>query len=310
MAYLKKNLFCLLVTVLSSLVAYGQDNPKVDRLCDKGDEYLYSDDNADSSTKNLHKAIDFYNKALAIDANNYRALCNRGIAYRYLGKSEDASKDLNRAIDLHPELYYAYYHKSLLLRDDGLYEQALENALSTYTGDPDIDLFTLRNIGDLYDELGAYDSAYQYFSMALDLKPKTVDILLLRSITSLKSGWYDRTITDCNKILSFDASVLSAYNQRGQAYHHLEQYDQAIANFKKAISIMSKNKSASLDSVKTSYCHNNLANSYFAKAETEKACTHWQKALDFGYTYEPEFLKLYKIEDPQVLMDKNCKSDQ
>ena len=55
------------------------------------------------------------------------------------------------------------------------------------------------------------------------------------------------------------------------------------------------------------YTYNNCANAMFAIDDKAGACEWWQKALDKGYVYRPEWKEQYDIDDPVELIKKHCK---
>jgi tetratricopeptide (TPR) repeat protein len=54
------------------------------------------------TNREKEKALEYYNKALSLDYNEFWVRYNRGSLYFRLGKIDDAKKDLLRAIDLNP----------------------------------------------------------------------------------------------------------------------------------------------------------------------------------------------------------------
>lgn len=50
----------------------------------------------------FHEALDYCNRALAENENNWRALCNRALIYTRLGRFDEADTDLDKAEALAP----------------------------------------------------------------------------------------------------------------------------------------------------------------------------------------------------------------
>ena len=80
-----------------------------------------------------------------------------------------------------------------------------------------------------------------------------------------KNGDYVTAISMYNKVEKLDAAILTsinAYNNTGNCYAVLKQYDKAIENYKKALAFDPTNKSA-LQNIAITY--NNLGQSDKAK---------------------------------------------
>ena len=59
------------------------------------------------------RAIEDYNKAIALDQNDAKAYYNRGVAYDGKGQYDGAIEDYNKAIALDPNLADAYNNRGL-----------------------------------------------------------------------------------------------------------------------------------------------------------------------------------------------------
>ena len=94
----------------------------------------------------------------------------------------------------------------------------------------------------------------------------------------------DQAINNYSKAIKINPKFAKAYNNRGIAYIWKKQYDLAIADFNKAIELDPKNGKA----------YNNRAIVYSYQGETDKARQDLQKAQSLGIAVNPDFLK--KIE--------------
>lgn len=95
----------------------------------------------------------------------------------------------------------------------------------------------------------------------------------------------DQAIDNYSKAIKIDPKFAKAYNNRGAAYILKKQYDLAIADFTKAIELDPKNGKA----------YHNRAIVYSYQGETDKALQDLQKARRLGIAVNPDFLK--KIEE-------------
>jgi tetratricopeptide (TPR) repeat protein len=91
----------------------------------------------------------------------------------------------------------------------------------------------------------------------------------------------DQAIDNYSKAIKINPKFAKAYNNRGIAYIWKKQYDLAIADFSKAIELDPQNGKA----------YNNRAIVYSYQGETDKARQDLQKAQSLGIAVNPDFLK-------------------
>jgi tetratricopeptide (TPR) repeat protein len=95
----------------------------------------------------------------------------------------------------------------------------------------------------------------------------------------------DQAIDNYSKAIKIDPKFAKAYNNRGIAYSWKKQYDLAIADFSKAIELDPKNGKA----------YNNRAIVYSYQGATDKARQDLHKAQSLGIAVNPDFVK--RIEE-------------
>jgi len=71
-------------------------------------------------------SIEIFEKILKLDASNYRAIYNIGLAFYNLGKTEEALNSFNRALAINPDYAYCYYNIGLIHESVNNLEKALE----------------------------------------------------------------------------------------------------------------------------------------------------------------------------------------
>ena len=91
----------------------------------------------------------------------------------------------------------------------------------------------------------------------------------------------DQAIDNYSKAIKINPKFAKAYNNRGIAYILKKQYDLSIADFSKAIELDPQNGKA----------YNNRAIVYSYQGENDKARQDLQKAQSLGIAVNPDFLK-------------------
>ncbi len=111
--------FCFLILLIFSGILTAQDmKPEAGKLYNEGNQFL--------KQGNYDKAVDSYNKSLAIE-KDYRTYYQIGIAYKYLSKLDDAENSLQAALKLKPDFYLAYNALGGIYYAQGKFDKAVES---------------------------------------------------------------------------------------------------------------------------------------------------------------------------------------
>jgi tetratricopeptide (TPR) repeat protein len=78
------------------------------------------------SIKDYARSIEYYDKALAVDAENLSALNNKGTSLNYLGRYTEAIKYLDKVLAINPKHDNALNNKGSSLNNLGRYKEAIE----------------------------------------------------------------------------------------------------------------------------------------------------------------------------------------
>ena len=103
--------------------------------------------------ENYNSAIKLYNEALQLNPNLWYAYNNRGLAYDYLGQYERAIQDFSNAIALNHDDNTAYINRGGLYEELGNYNQAIQDFNKAILINPK-DSQAYTNRGSVYHLLG------------------------------------------------------------------------------------------------------------------------------------------------------------
>ena len=98
------------------MVSCGPDSEKSKIYLEKGIDYLY--------TSQFDEALEFFDKAIKSDPNNYEAYYYRGCVYSNNFNNEQAFKDWNKAIELKEDYPNPYFNIGLIYRRQNDYSMA------------------------------------------------------------------------------------------------------------------------------------------------------------------------------------------
>jgi tetratricopeptide (TPR) repeat protein len=147
----------------------------------------------------LDQAINYFNKAIQIDANHAQAYFQRGITHSLQGEPEKAIFDYTQTIKKHPDHVNAYYNRGLIRgRDLGDYQRALAdfNQVIRLTSE---DAGAYANRGNIYFALNQYKKAIQDYTQAIKINSNSGDAYYTRGLAYGKLGHFENAAQDCQK---------------------------------------------------------------------------------------------------------------
>eukprot|EP01101_Sappina_pedata_P006941 TRINITY_DN3569_c0_g1_i1.p1 TRINITY_DN3569_c0_g1~~TRINITY_DN3569_c0_g1_i1.p1 ORF type:complete len:280 (+),score=108.38 TRINITY_DN3569_c0_g1_i1:49-840(+) len=228
-------------------------------------------------SKKYKDAIEYYNKAIKLDANDCTFYSNRCVAYLATQELPLALNDAESAIRLCPNWPKAYYRKGTVLMAMSKWEEAkaaLQVGLQYEPGCPDLvkkiqeidakiappqaqaaqkpaassAAQKVKEDGNAHYKDGRYDQAISCYTRAIELAQSDSEKAAYysnRSAAQMQLQMYREVIEDCKLCLEIEEANVKALIRRAMAYEQLEIYKLARADFQKAISLDPSAKQAS-----------------------------------------------------------------
>lgn len=148
------------------------------------------------------KALEYQNKAIALDPDNERAYNNRGRVYLYK-------------------------------EDFGVAEADFAKALSLKGDEP----IFFNNHGTAFYDLAKYAEAIQEYSRAIQLNPTESEYVNNRGDCWYSTGEYEKAIADYTRAIELNPSNYLPYYNRAICYSDQEEYATAIIDYSKAVEL-------------------------------------------------------------------------
>lgn len=189
------------------------------------------------------EALLFYDRALQISPADATALCNKGVALDNLGKTDEALACYEEALRLNPLLAEAWTNKGIIL--DAL--RRTQESLACYEKAIEVNpryIDAWMNRGATLASTGRLTEALESFDTALEISPEFAGGWLTRGAALLELGLPAEALTSFNRSLSLDENLTESWNGKGTALALLEQYDKALRCFQRAIELMPQNVDA------------------------------------------------------------------
>lgn len=150
--------------------------------------------------KNYNEALEYFNKAIALNTIDHEAYNNRGNVYF----------DMNM-----PQLSIRDYRQSLILKPD--YFPALDNMAAQYA------------------VMGKFDSALFYENQALKIKPDYKVAYSNRALIYMQLNQYEAAIRDWQSFLEYEPDAADVYNTIGFCYQSMNRFQESLTYINKAI---------------------------------------------------------------------------
>jgi serine/threonine-protein kinase len=138
--------------------------------------------------------------------------------------------DLERAIDLAPDLAEARQMRGDLYFWMGEYDLAVSDLTQAIEAAPD-DIYTWSLLGDVFYMLGEYQQAIDSYDQALELEPADLELYYHRAATYLEMGDLDAALQDFDKVLLLEPEHSGAHYGRGRVHGAAGRYEEAIVEF-------------------------------------------------------------------------------
>src|SRR5690625_1140541 len=189
---------------------------------------------ADNILRRLSGCSKLINSRAVTDARLGEAYRNRGMALFSLGETERAIQDFDRALAIITDDAALYFARGTARQHLGDHEGALGDLKQSVALDPG-NAASHGNLGIAWERLGEDHKALEAYDRSLEIEPVSAIILNNRGNVLARMGKRRQAIADFNRALRLDPSYASAYYNRagefcleGEPVHAVAEYLDAI----------------------------------------------------------------------------------
>lgn len=165
-------------------------------------------------------AIDLFNKALQRKLPRHQvalAYLNRGTAYGFKSRFDEAIRDYTEAIRLNPQSAEAYAGRGYSYQHKGELEKAIVDLSEAIRRDPNA-AAAYYNRGLIFSEKGETDRALADFDEAVRCDPDNANPLVARGLCYLAKNDWDRALANFDGAIMIDPNNARAYEERANIY--------------------------------------------------------------------------------------------
>jgi tetratricopeptide (TPR) repeat protein len=239
----------------------------------------------------LDGAIADLNEAIRLDPELAEAYCDRG--WRFFQKSmyDAAFADFNKTIEMNPNYALAYNNRGVACSQLRDFDSAITDWMKTLELQPDHPwaygnlLQAHLDRGDAFRAKGNYDQAMADYNTARELDPNSPAPYYSRGIAYVDQRKYDEAIADFTKAIQFNKQWQYLF-ERGRAYCQNGQFQEAIADLTAASDGGADNQHVLL------LIHLYRGKAYQAQKKHDRAIADFTDAIDMGVSdSEPYILR-------------------
>ncbi len=236
-------------------------------------------------------AIEAYTEAMQLKemADTY---VKRSYASFCLEKFEDSLEDLNKAVELDPELKERdYYHIALgrVFYETELWDLANQAFAEALRIEPH-NLWLYEQRANCFMKLDEYEAALGVCTTGLEIDATNLSLYWLRGLIHFTLENYDEALDDAQNYIKLNPENADAHYNLGLIYEKLEQYDDALAAFTDCLALNPQHDGSYLERAYIYYHH---------CFETEQAIAdllQWILSVDSRLTYEDKLNKIDELD--------------
>jgi len=226
------------------------------------------------------RAMELYQKALAIDSSYFEPYNNYGILLNQYGQPGSAIPLYYKAIKLNPNNSDTYNNLATALQALGKYEEALNVFNKSLDVDPN-NPSPHNNLGTLLNELGRYNEAAYHYNEALRLKGNEPRVWYNLGNLYYQIQKTDSSIYCYQKALEMKPDYPDAMGNMGVIYFSRKEYQIALSWYEKAIQVDPNFRDA----------YFNMGVTWFYLNDKQKSKFYFEKAASVGHPAAQQWLQ-------------------
>ncbi len=265
--------------ILAVPVLHAQDYAYYNNLAKK--EY---------DNKNYYNTVDYATRSINASANG-EAYWWRGMARYYLNNYTDASTDFNSAITYYSSdrssLGKLYYWRARCKAQLNLDKDAISDYQLALSYDYENKMSAHWNEAYSYYKIGEYQSSIDAYTTAINLGTQSADLAKLYKSRGDAYGAiykYDEAIADFSKAIEYNPRYKDAFWQRGYFRGKKFQYELAVGDCTAAIKLMEQGETGGANDLSVLYNNRGLYEYYLSKYEEAKL--DMQQSLNQNPNYD------------------------
>jgi len=235
----------------------------------------------------LEKAISMLKKGLSRDPSQLPLLLLLGNAELLADRSDDAIRDLTKAMEL-SETASAHLGLAAALTQKGRHEEALAHRRAAVAMNPK-DAQAIVLVGTSLVRLGRWEDAFGAFADAARTRPQRAETYVTWAVALAAEGRMDEALVKYEEAARIRPDFAEAHFNRGSLLLKLKRYEAAIAAFRDYLKLRPQDADAQF----------NIGNSFYMDEKPEEAADAYLEALKINPNYLNAYLNVALIRESQ-----------
>lgn len=269
----------VLLLIMIASVSQAQDYTYYNNLAKK--EY---------ENKNYYNTVDYATRSINASANG-EAYWWRGMARSFLKNYADATADFSSAISYYSSdrssLGKLYYWRAKCKAQQGLNKDAVSDYQAALSYDYEDKMSSYWGEGAAYYNIGEYQQSIDAYTTAINMGTQSTDLALLYKNRGDAKGVlykYDEAIADYSKAIEYNPRYANAFWERGYYRGKNSQYEMAIGDFTAAIKLLEQGEATGSNDLSILYNNRGLYQYYLGKYAEAKL--DMQQSLNQNPNYD------------------------
>jgi tetratricopeptide (TPR) repeat protein len=264
--------------------------------------------------KEPKKAIEYYNKSLALDKRNPDTFLGLGDAYLDDLQGGPAITNYEKALEINNKLPKPYLRIGQVYVRSRNWSTAEENLKKAIELDPGYSI-AYKDLGELYYKQRKYDKAAEALKTYIDLADRNVSSLTKYAYALFLNKDYDNASKTINEVIKLDSSNYVMKRLLGYSYYETKKYPEGLSYMNKFFAQVKPEKIIASDYTYYGRLYNKTNNDSLAALNFEKSLaidtgdvevlgeladvyTHWKKYPQAQTAYTK---KIKSLKNPSAL---------
>ena len=172
------------------------------------------------------------------------SIIDKGLEFKNIAEYDNALECFNKAIAINPNNYVPYKNKGDILFKQGNDQAAIDEFDKAISVNPEKDHMTYYLKGTVYFKQERYNEAIQCYNETLSINPKYLNAIMNKGLALFKLDDYSQAIVSYDEALKINPKHIYSLNGKGIALCKLGQYNEAISIYNKVLEIDANNEEA------------------------------------------------------------------
>ncbi len=186
--------------------------------------------------KFIQEAIGCFDKAIELDPDAFRAFFNKAIALEDLNRREEAAECYTRVTEIDPKIFEAWLNKGSVLMDLARFDEAAGCFNKAAELKP-ADATVWFNLGTAIKNLGRLQESIGHFDRALKISPKDTGALNNKGTALQDLGDFFGALNCYEQIIAVDPNHAFAWHNKGEVLNKLKRHVLALPCFDRALQL-------------------------------------------------------------------------